>query len=126
MMRAGILMAAAVVLPCAAQPVGVAPWMTGADLVKLFDQSSAGEDSRPLTPLEQLHQYQAQAYMNGVHDATEGKEWCYSTKYNPHQDELWADALWGLRALPAEQLKRPAAELIVNIWRAKWPCRRKP
>jgi hypothetical protein len=123
-MRGAILLAALAAVPCAAQPVAVAPWVSGEDLVKLFPSVSAS--SRPLTALEQLHQYQAQAYINGVHDATEGKEWCYNTKYNPHQDELWAQVTWGLRALPADQLKRPASELIVTIWRKKWPCGRKP
>jgi len=109
-----------------AQPVSVTPWMTGVQLVKLFERPSGATNRMDATAQEQLHQYQAEAYMSGVHDATEGKEWCYNTKYNPHQDELWSDALSGLRALPPEQLRRSAADLVVEIWRRKWPCGSKP
>jgi hypothetical protein len=125
MMRALILLALAATT-CSAQQVRQAPWMTGADLVKLFEHTSGATSRTSATAVEQLHQYQAEAYLNGVHDATEGKDWCYSTKYSPHQDELWAEALWGLRALPPDQLRRSAAELVVEVWRKKWPCGRKP
>jgi hypothetical protein len=125
-MRPAILLALAVAIPCAAQPVRQVPRMTGEQLVKLFERPSGATSRTGATTVEQLHQYQAEAYINGVHDATEGRDWCYSTKYNPHQDELWAQALWGLRALPPEQLKRSAADLVVEVWRKKWPCGRKP
>jgi hypothetical protein len=125
-MRALFLLGLAITLPCVAQPVSTAPWMTGQQLVELYNRPSGAQSRTEATAREQLRQYQAEAYLNGVHDATEGKDWCYSTKYNPHQDELWSDALWGLRALPPDQLKRNAAELIVNIWRKKWPCARHP
>lgn len=133
-MRA-LLLAVAVSSAALGQPVTVAPWMTGARLLGLYaaepSRAIAGpygkySEAERVAVRETVSKASAAAYVDGVHDATEGKAWCYSVKASPHPDELQSEALWGLRALPPEQLKRNAADLIVDIWRKKWPCGAKP
>lgn len=90
-----------------------APWMTGAQLLQKLARPS---DAR-----------EAEAYIEGIHDATEHKEWChsdYSGRVTPKQrpTDMLAGILDGLRALPPAQLKRNAADLVVEIWQDKWPC----
>jgi hypothetical protein len=121
-MRALALLGMAIALPCVAQPVSVAPWMTGERLVELARWPAGAKDNFDLTPPQYLNQQMAKMYVHGVHDTAEGKSWCYSQRYKPKPDVLEDDALDGLRALPPEQLKRNAADLIVEIWRSKWPC----
>lgn len=90
-----------------------APWMTGAQLL--------GKLARP------SEAHEAEAYIKGIHDATEHKEWChsdYSGRVTPKQRpaDMLARILDGLRAFPPAQLKRNAAELVVEIWQDEWPC----
>jgi hypothetical protein len=90
-----------------------APWLTGAQLLQRLGrptEAAAAED-----------------YIQGVHDATEHKDWCYAGpngKPLPKQRpvDLQTRILAGLRALPQNQLKRNAAQLVVEIWQDKWPC----
>jgi hypothetical protein len=64
-----------------------------------------------------------QGYIAALYDATEGKDWCYNSKYkSPKPDTFWDESRWGLYRLPPAQLRRNAAELLVAIWREKWPC----
>lgn len=64
-----------------------------------------------------------QGYVAALYDATEGKTWCYSEKYKvPKPDTFWDESRWGLNRLSSAQLKRNAADLLVEIWRSKWPC----
>ena len=120
-MRA-LLVGLAITLPCAAQPVAVAPWMTGGRLVEMIAFPPSAKGNFDLTREQFLAAEQARLYIEGVHDATEGKSWCYSERHRPGPDALRDQAEVGLRALPREQLKRNAADLIVEIWRSKWPC----
>lgn len=90
-----------------------APWMTGRELLQRL--------SRPPTAPE------AGMYIEGVQDATEHRDWCYATgdgRAAPRQRpaDMQAQVLAGLRALDEAQLRRPAAELLVEIWQARWPC----
>lgn len=128
-----LLSCATFTLPAAAQHANVAPWMTGAHLVKLlgnvdlrtvtwnadgpFRSRSIAAESSDRENGEFVH-----GYIHAVHDATEGKAWCWSDKYQPHPDELEADARDGLQRMSDDQLKRNAADLIVEVWRKKWPC----
>jgi hypothetical protein len=128
-MRALLLIALAVALPCSAQPVKDSPWMTGERLLQLYDapaaiQAGHGKWSREeIVELQkESNAMQADLYMDGVHDASEGKAWCYSQKYQPHPDTLHGQIIWELRKMPADQLKRNAADLIAQIWASKWPC----
>ena len=61
-------------------------------------------------------------YITALHDATEGRAWCYNKKYKiPKGDALSDETRQALFSLSSEQLKRNAAELLVEIWSAKWP-----
>jgi hypothetical protein len=105
-----------------AQPVSVAPWMTGERLIELAAWPAGAKDNHDLTPAQYLNQQIAKLYIHGVHDATEGKAWCYSAKYRPKPDVIEDAALDALRALTPEQRKRNAADLIEEAWRRRWPC----
>lgn len=62
-------------------------------------------------------------YITALHDATEGRAWCYNKKYKiPKGDALSDETRQALFSLSSEQLKRNAAELLVEIWSKKWPC----
>ena len=61
-------------------------------------------------------------FIHGVHDATEGKAWCWSARHEPAPDELEEDARRALQQMSDTQLKRNAAGLIVEVWRTRWPC----
>jgi hypothetical protein len=134
-MRAAIVLVGALALPCAAQPAAVAPWMTGEWLARLYtgdDISDIAEGYGRYTREDRIDirtriaKERADAYVDGVHDATEGKQWCYSALTRPKPSTLREEVIWGLRAMPPESLKRNASDLIVEIWRKKWPCGGKP
>lgn len=120
-----------------AQPVAQVPWMTGAQLVKLLGNVDPAtitwsEDSpfrsRAIAAdyLDMANRRFVSGYIQAVHDATEGREWCWSERYHPKPDELESDAQRALQHMTDAQLKRSAAALIVDTWSAKWPCRRRP
>jgi hypothetical protein len=132
-MRALILLALATALPCAAQPARTIPWMTGERLVKLlgnvdpatvnwtsdgpFRSRAIAADFHDTLNAELFH-----GFILGVHDATEGKAWCWSAKYKPLPHELEADVREALQRMPDAELKRNAADLVVQVWQKKWPC----
>jgi hypothetical protein len=131
MRRAILVVALAVALPCAAQRAKEHPWMTGERLLKLYSREGRdlikeghGRFTREelIEHHDELNEMEADLYMDGVHDATEGKAWCYSKKYDPHPDTLHGQIIWELRKLPLDQLRRNAADLIAEIWASKWPC----
>lgn len=73
-----------------------------------------------------LHE-EAWAYIDGVYNATEGRDWCYpKVKERINRDELAGGAAWALKALPPEVLKGAAAPLIVAYFRKTFPCRGLP
>jgi hypothetical protein len=134
-MRALILLSLALAAPCFAQPVTVAPWMTGEWLAQLYaggDMSDIQGSYDHFTQEDRidlrrrLSKERAEAYVDGVHDATEGKQWCYSQTTKPTPGTLHDEVFWALRAMPPDQLKRNASDLIVEVWRRKWPCGGKP
>jgi hypothetical protein len=132
-MRALLLIGLFAGAPCLAQPAATMPWMTGERLVKLlgnvdpatvnwtsdspFRTRAIAAEYMDMSNGEFVH-----GFIQGVHDATEGKEWCWSTKYKPMAHELESDARHALQRMPAAQLKRNAADLIVEVWRKTWPC----
>lgn len=61
-------------------------------------------------------------YIQAVHDATEGKEWCEGKKVRPLSHELEDLTRRALQQMPDTQLKGNAADLIVELWAKKWPC----
>jgi hypothetical protein len=132
-MRALILLGLVLGAPCAAQSAATTPWMTGERLVKLLGNvDPATVTWSPDSPfrtraiaaeyLDMSNGQVVRGFIQGVHDATEGKDWCWSKRYSPAPDELEADARRALQRMPVDQLKRNAADLIVEVWREKWPC----
>lgn len=132
-MRALILLGLAITAPCHAQPVASVPWMTGERLVKLLGNvDPAAVSWTPDSPfrskaiaaeyLDMSNGEFVRGYIQAVHDASEGRDWCASKKYQPSPHELEEDARRTLQRMSDAQLKQNAAELIVEIWRKKWPC----
>jgi hypothetical protein len=91
----------------------VAPWMTGADLLRKLN-----------TPVDNAS---AEDYIKGIHDATERRDWCYRAPdlkpiAKPRPADMLAMVRSALTALPASQLKRNAADLVRQVWEDKWVC----
>ena len=62
-------------------------------------------------------------YIAALRDATQGTEWCVNTRYkDPKPDTLWDQSRLGLEELSKTRLKENAAALLIELWRAKWPC----
>jgi hypothetical protein len=132
MKRASFFAAVALAGAASAQPASQMPWMTGARLVKLmgnvdpatvnwtpgnpFPSRVIAAEFKDMTNGEFVH-----GYIQAVHDATEGREWCWN-QYKPKPDELEADARHSLQRMPEAQLERNASDLIVEVWRKKFPC----
>jgi hypothetical protein len=128
-----LLLGAAFALPAAAQHARVAPWVTGEQLLRKLEPVSPQDV--PWSPqsrvsreeLADLHTHAnleyARGYVEALHDATEGKAWCYSDKHRaPNPETFWDESRWGLGRLSAAEKKHSASELLPAIWRAKWPC----
>jgi hypothetical protein len=123
-----------VALVAAAMPASAASWLTGEQLVKLLANadpaSVAWTDDSPFRTRAIAAQYLdmsngefVRGYIQAVHDATEGRDWCAGKQVKPLPHELADDARRALQRMPAAQLKLNAAELITHAWRQKWPCR---
>jgi len=132
-MRALLLLSLALGGACAAQPAAPAPQMTGEALVRLMGHvDPAAVTWSPASPfrsraiaaeyLDMSNGEFVRGFIQGVHDTTEGKAWCPGAQVRPLPHEMDADARHALQRLPAAQLKRSAADLITEAWRATWPC----
>lgn len=115
--------ALALTLPCAAQPLEDRPRLTGQQLVDLMAMPPGAMNILQLTARQQRDHKVAQAYIDGVLDASRGITWCSNGRWKP--DTLDEKVIWGLRALPPESLKRPAAPIIVEILSGLLPCSNK-
>ena len=118
-MRVMILVALALPLSVSSQTVHQAPWMTGERLLALVAFPQPVSKSKLDIFLDEQR---AKLYIHGVHDATEGKGWCFGITRHPKPDLLEQEAIDGIKGLAPEQLKRNAADLLVDIWRVKNPC----
>jgi hypothetical protein len=130
------LFLALVLMTLAGQPhrATAGPWITGERLLeRLTPVAPANVTMSPASALptrELVAEHQTmmnrefvQGYIEAVHDATEGKAWCFNESYQtPSLDTLWDESRQGLRRLSAAQLERNASELLVELWRQKWPC----
>jgi hypothetical protein len=133
--RAALLVAIAL---AAAAPAGLAqradtaPWMSGERLVRLMGNSDPATVSwtsdGPFKSRAVAAQYRdlvngefVHGYIQAVHDASEGKDWCWN-QYKPKPHELDADIRNALQRMSDTQLKQNAANLIVEHWRKKFPC----
>jgi hypothetical protein len=117
----------------AAYTSSMPPLMTGERLVKLMGHVDPATvtwaSDSPFRSRAIAADYQALAngqfvhgYIQAVHDATKARQWCRMNGAKPMPHELESDARRALQQMPDTQLKRNAADLIVEIWRAKWPC----
>ncbi|MGH8854054.1 MAG: Rap1a/Tai family immunity protein, partial [Telluria sp.] len=131
--RALSVLSLVAISPCHAQPAATIPWMTGERLVKLLGNvDPATVHWAPDSPfrtraiaaeyVDMSNSEFVRGYIGAVHDATEGSNWCANKKSKPLPHELEADARHALQRMPGPQLKRNAADLIVELWRSKWPC----
>lgn len=117
-----LLLATSISTSSLAQAVLTAPWMTGERLATMVRFAPGVRGNFDLSREQYLDAERARLYIEGVHDSSEGKQWCYSERHRPGPDLLRDQAEVGLRELSAEQLKDNAAELIIGIWKSKWPC----
>lgn len=117
----GLLLAAA---PACAQPAHAVPWVSGAQLLELLSVPPGVSGTLAMSQKQYLDAERARLYVEGVHDRTlaSGPAWCPSVQYPPKPDVMHEAVLVGLRKLTPVQLKRSAAELVVEIWSARWPC----
>lgn len=109
-------------------------WMTGEQLLRLLTPLELSDmPAHPGTTLsarremaDRLSVQNArlfEGYLIAVHDSTEGKTWCENRKINsPKAETLDSVSREGLWRLPPEQLKRNAADLLVEIWSVRWSC----
>lgn len=131
--RAALVLVLASIAPATqAQPAADLPWMTGVSLVKKLGnvdpRTVHWTRESPFPSPAVAAQFQdmvngefVQGYISALRDATEGKEWCWSP-YQPKPHILLEDATRSLQTMTDAQLKRNAADLIVEHWRAKFPC----
>lgn len=132
MMRA-LLLLLAFMPACPAHAGAAPPAMTGERLVKLMGNvdpaNVAWNEDSPFRTRAIAAEYMdlangefARGYIQAVYDAAEGKGWCWDGKYRPALHELESDARHALQRMPAAELKRNAADLIVEVWKKMWPC----
>lgn len=95
------------------------PRLTGEQWNQLADMPPGARNNIDLAPKKYLEVQMADAYLNGVHDTLQGSSVC-TGRVKP--DEVNADVYHAMRALPAQRLKQPAADLIADILRQKFPC----
>ncbi len=115
-----LMIAASLALPCFAQPAKDITRLSGQELVDLLAAPPGTFNTAQLSPREQYNHGIADAYIDGVLDATTGISWCPNRRYKP--DTVEEKVIWGLRKLPADTLKRAAAPLIIDILRPLLPC----
>ncbi|NHZ43390.1 Rap1a/Tai family immunity protein [Massilia aquatica] len=115
-----LLVAYSFALPCLAQTPKDITRLTGQQLVDLLAVPSGTLNTAQLSPREQHNHRIADAYIDGVLDATTGIGWCPNKRYKP--DTIEEKVIWGLRKLSAESLQRAAAPLILEILRPLLPC----
>ncbi|MES2325168.1 MAG: Rap1a/Tai family immunity protein [Pseudomonadota bacterium] len=128
-----LLLAIALVMPASyGQAASQFPRMTGQHLVKfLGNVDSRNVHWSPDSPfrskiidaeyLDLINREFVSGYIQAVHDSSEGKSWCWQ-EYKPKPDELAADARHVQQRMTDDQLKKNAADLIVEVWSKKFPC----
>jgi hypothetical protein len=132
MMRALLLLALVTAGPVC-QADAPAPRMTGERLLKKLEPVEAASISpdpagkftrEELASVHTMRNVEfVQGYLAALYDETEGKTWCYDAKSKtPKPDTFWDESRWGLHRFTPAQLKRNAADLLVEVWREKWPC----
>jgi hypothetical protein len=103
-----------------AQPVIIASWMTRQRLIDLLQHPPRVRNKLQLTPADYLKEQTAESYIDGVKDATEGKEWrSHNSTRGP--DDFHDKVIAELKSMPARQLKRSASSFIAEVLRKRYP-----
>lgn len=105
-----------------AQPVKVAPRMSGQQLVDQF-RGPPGEFGNMSARTFAYHQL-ARGYLDGINDATEGALWCYTGRWKP--DERDNAVILELSKLPPAALQGNAAPLVLAFLQRNYPCPTNP
>lgn len=103
---------------CVAQPAQVAPRMTGQQLVHQF--MGPPEEYGNMSGRNFTYHQLAQGYLDGINDATEGKLWCYSGRWKPHERDR--ALILEMSKLPPATLQGNAAPLVLDFLSNKYPC----
>ena len=110
--------------PSFAGPPRSFPRMTGQALVDLLAYPPGVINDLQLDERSAINHRIGHGYIDGIHDSTEGLQWCYAGTWKP--DTLDAFVIWELRKLTSEALKQKASVLIVDVLRKKFPCPTQP
>lgn len=114
MRRAALYLALGVACSTAARPLGVFPWhLSGNDFVAQV----SGKNQRPDAAYQQRY---AEGYQAGVVDATQGRLWCAPPGMKPTEvdDRIWAELRKRAGTMPGS-----AADELVQLYVARFPCR---
>lgn len=95
------------------------PRLTGDQWLKLATMPAGAKNNLDLDARKYMDVQMADAYLDAVHDMTQGREVCIG-RINP--DEVSADVYHAMRELPAARLKEGAADLLAEILRKLFPC----
>lgn len=80
-------------------------------------------DAERIRHVEGINAENGRWYINAVFDGGRGRSFCFTEKDRPNDETFHEDVIRDLRALPHDVLRRrPAADLIIEVWRKKWPC----
>lgn len=125
-MRGLIILSMAIAAPIASGgPLGTLPKRTyhgtvsGEILLRNYIGPTEPSTNQFIRSGEIVDREMARGYMDGVKDATEGKDWCYVAG-KPHtlNDEI-ADTMAKLKP---DELKASAGPLVINALRHLYPC----
>jgi hypothetical protein len=110
---------ALVVYAAAAHPAVVFPWhLSGNDFVADVS-GQPGTDKWHQSPAATSRQWFAEGYQAGVVDATQGKLWCAPPGMKPTEVD---DRIWGELRKRAGTMPRNAADELVRLYIARFPC----
>ena len=101
-----------------AQPADLAPRMSGKALVDQF--LGPPEEAKEMSTRTFAYHQHAKGYLDGINDATEGRLWCYTGRWKPHERDL--ALILELAKLPPAVLSGNAAPLVLDFLQKKYPC----
>jgi hypothetical protein len=101
-------------------PSNTFPRLTGQQLVAMYVLPPGTHSVFDLNAAQQRDRDLAKAYLDGIHDATEGVTWCFRGKAKPHIVD--SHVIQALQALPPEKLAGSAATLVIDFYRERYPC----
>ncbi|NHZ66425.1 Rap1a/Tai family immunity protein [Massilia genomosp. 1] len=93
--------------------------VTGEQLLRNFMGPPRENDDPFLKGADVIKHQTARGYINGVRDASEGVQWCFTGTL---WKELNDDVASALKKLTPAQLKGPAAPLVIKVLHERFPC----